>query len=282
MKTIDLHVHSYFSDGSLSPEELTRLAIETGLSAYALTDHDCTDGIDRALLAAKGTELEVIPGIEFSTRWQHRDIHILGYFIDYRSPSFQEQLHGFLSSRNTRNEKMCEKIRTLTGFPISEEILVRRFPDAVITRAHMAAWLVEEGYVETRRIAFDKYLGDNASCFVPKEELTPADAIRMILAHQGVPVLAHPLLYSLTKQQLESLVRELKEAGLKGLEAVYVLNIGSDEVHMRSLAQKYGLLVTGGSDFHGESKPDISLGTGLKHNLDIPYSLLETLKAARE
>lgn len=281
MKTIDLHVHSYFSDGSLSPEELTRLAIATGLSAYALTDHDTVDGIDRALQAAEGTGLEVIPGIEFSTRWQHRDIHILGYFIDYRSPSFQEQLHGFINSRNARNEKMCEKIRALTGFPISEEILIRRFPDAVITRAHMAAWLVEEGYVETRPVAFDKYLGDNASCFVPKEEITPVDAIRMILTHHGIPVLAHPLLYSLTKKQLEALVGELKEAGLKGMEAVYVLNKGSDEAQMRALAKKYGLLVTGGSDFHGANKPDISLGTGLKHNLEIPYSLLETLKAAR-
>ncbi len=281
MKTIDLHVHSYFSDGSLSPEELTRLAIAAGLGAYSLTDHDTVDGIDRALQAAEGTGLEVVPGIEFSTRWQHRDIHILGYFIDYRSPSFQEQLHGFINSRNARNEKMCEKIRALTGFPISEEILIRRFPDAVITRAHMAAWLVEEGYVETRPVAFDKYLGDNASCFVPKEEITPVDAIRMILTHHGIPVLAHPLLYSLTKKQLEALVGELKEAGLKGMEAVYVLNKGSDEAHMRALAKKYGLLVTGGSDFHGANKPDISLGTGLKHNLEIPYSLLETLKAAR-
>ena len=104
----------------------------------------------------------------------------------------------------------------------------------------------------------------------------------MILMHHGVPVLAHPLLYSLTKKQLASLVEELKEAGLKGIEAVYVLNKGSDETHMRALAQKYGLLVTGGSDFHGANKPDISLGTGLKHNLEIPYSLLETLKAAKE
>lgn len=281
MKTIDLHVHSCISDGTLTPEELVNLASRTGLSAFALTDHDTTDGIDCAMRAAEDIHMEVVPGIEFSTRWEHRDVHILGYFMDYHAPSFQNRLKEFMDARSGRNEKMCERIRKYTGFPISPEQLQNRWPDAVITRAHMATWLMEQGYVKTRNIAFDKYLGDHAPCFVPKQQVHPSEAIRLILTHHGVPVLAHPLLYALSKKQLLTLVEELKAAGLMGIEAIYVMNKGSDETFVRSLAQKYGLLITGGSDFHGANKPNISLGTGRESNLSIPYSLLENLKAVR-
>lgn len=280
MKTIDLHVHSCCSDGSFTPEELVALAQSAGLSAFALTDHDTTDGIGQALLAAEGSGLEVVPGIEFSTRWLHRDIHILGYYIDYRAQSFQETLHGFLAARDVRNRQMCERIREQTGIPVTVETLSGYFPDAVITRAHMAAWLADMGYVETRAVAFDKYLGEHAPCFVPKTQVTPEDAIRLIRSHGGIPVLAHPLLYALSKKQLRQLVGSLKESGLKGIEAVYVLNRGSDEAFVRSLAEQYGLLVTGGSDFHGKNKPHIALGTGIKQSLAVPYKLLEELKAA--
>lgn len=278
MKTIDLHVHSYYSDGSLSPQELVALALDTGLSAFALTDHDTTDGIDEALEAASGTGLEVIPGIEFSTRWEGRDVHILGYYIDYHADTFSAKLHAFLDARQVRNIRMCERIREYAGFPISLEVLTEAFPDAVITRAHMGAWMVEQGYVSSRPEAFEKYIGEQAPCFVSKTEVTPTDAIELILAHGGVPVLAHPLLYKLSDEKLQALIQELKKAGLKGIEAVYVLNQGEDEAYVRSLAQKYDLIVTGGSDFHGKNKPDIALGTGLHDNLAIPYELLSVLK----
>lgn len=282
MKTIDLHVHSTYSDGSLTPEELVSLALTSGLSAFALTDHDTTEGVDQAVDAAAGTGLEVIPGIEFSTRFLHRDIHILGYWIDHHSASFQRRLNEFLDARTVRNRQMCERIRQYTGAPISLTKLERCFPDAVITRAHMAAWLVDNGVVETRSIAFDKYLGEHAPCFVPKSDVTPQDAIRLILESGGVPVLAHPLLYALSKKQLRALLGDLKECGLVGIEAVYVLNRGSDEAFVRSLAEEYGLLITGGSDFHGKNKPDIALGTGIKAGLSIPYTLLTELKKARK
>lgn len=281
MKTIDLHVHSCISDGTLTPEELVELAARTGLSAFALTDHDTTGGIDRAIRAAEDIHMEVIPGIEFSTKWEHRDVHILGYFIDHHAPFFQNRLQEFVDARSSRNEKMCSRIREYTGFPVYLEQLQERWPDAVITRAHMASWMVEQGYVKTRNLAFSKYLGDHAPCFIPKTQVAPSDAIRLILRAHGIPVLAHPLLYSLSKKQLHALVGELKEEGLRGIEAIYVMNKGSDETFVRSLAQKYDLLITGGSDFHGANKPDISLGTGLRHNLSIPYSLLDDLKAAK-
>lgn len=187
-----------------------------------------------------------------------------------------------MDARDSRNEKMCARIREYTGFPITMEALQSRWPDAVITRAHMAAWMVEEKYVQTRNIAFDKYLGDHAPCFIPKEQITPQDAIQLILEYNGIPVLAHPLLYSLSRKQLYTLIEELKGAGLMGIEAVYVMNKGNETVFMRAIAQKYDLLVTGGSDFHGKNKPDISLGTGRFKNLSIPYSLLEELKSARK
>lgn len=282
MKTIDLHVHSCLSDGTCTPEELVALALKAGLSAFALTDHDTTEGIDRALNASEGTEVEVIPGIEFSTRWQHRDIHILGYFMDYHTPSFQQKVREYTEGRTGRNEKMCARIREYTGFPISLELLTSRWPDAVITRAHMASWLVEQGYVRDRNTAFSKYLGDHAPCFVPKEEVSPSEAVGLILDHGGVPVLAHPLLYALSRKQLNLLLEELTGTGLKGIETFYSMNHGNDEYFVRSLAHKYGLLLTGGSDFHGKNKPDITLGTGLKSNLSISYDILDGLRAARE
>lgn len=281
METIDLHVHSCYSDGSLTPKELVDLALTTGLSAFALTDHDTTDGIDEALQAAAHTSLEVVPGIEFSTRWEHRDVHILGYYIDYHATSFQQKLHEFLDARDLRNVRMCKRIREYTGFPITLEALTEAFPDAIITRAHMAAWLVEQGYIPSRPEAFEKYLGEHAPCFVSKTEVTPTDAIGLILANGGIPVLAHPLLYQLPEEKLHTLLQEVKEAGLLGIEAVYVLNQGEDESYVRSLAKQYNLCITGGSDFHGKNKPDIALGTGLHSNLAIPYELLTELKKFR-
>lgn len=281
METIDLHVHSCYSDGSLTPEELVTLALDTGLSAFALTDHDSIDGIDEAVKAAKGQALEIIPGIEFSTRWEKRDIHILGYYIDHHAKGFQDKLSQFLDARDTRNLRMCERIREYTGFPITIEALTEMFPDAVITRAHMAAWMVEKGYVPSRPAAFEQYIGEDAPCFVSKTEVTPTDAIELILAYGGVPVLAHPLLYKLPEEKLHLLLRELTKAGLMGIEAVYVLNKGEDETYVRSLAKQYQLLVTGGSDFHGKNKPNIALGTGISNNLSIPYKLLTPLKASR-
>lgn len=281
METIDLHVHSCYSDGSFTPKELVTLALHTGLSAFALTDHDSIDGIDEAIQAAENQALEVIPGIEFSTRWEKRDIHILGYYIDHHAKSFKDKLQEFLDARDTRNLRMCERIREYTGFPITIEALVDAFPDAVITRAHMAAWLVDKGYVPSRPVAFEQYLDEHAPCFVSKTEVTPTDAIKLILSHGGIPVLAHPLLYKLSEEKLHLLLRELTEAGLMGIEAVYVLNKGQDETYVCSLAKQYHLLITGGSDFHGKNKPDIALGTGLSNNLSIPYKLLTLLKAAR-
>lgn len=279
---IDLHVHSDHSDGTLSPEELVTLAVQTGLSAFALTDHDTVSGIKRAkkaaFLAATGSTsgLTVISGTEISAAYQKRDIHILGLFIDETSPVLIHALEEAVDARDCRNELMAERFRTL-GIPLTLEELRRLNPDTVITRAHFAKYLIEHHHVKNSEEAFKRYLNYDAPCFVPREYMQPELAISLILQAGGIPVLAHPLLYKLPPAELEALIKRLKNAGLAGLEVYYSSNTGFDEQICYSLANRFDLLMTGGTDFHGANKPNLYLGTGRNHNLNIPDTLLEPL-----
>ena len=275
-KLIDLHVHSDCSDGTCSPEELVELAKQKGLSAFALTDHDTTEGVARARHAAEGTGVCVIPGIEFSTSYEKRDVHVLGLGIDPEDEYFQENLDRFRNSRDRRNEEMIRKMQE-HGISITQEEVEKLFPDAVITRAHFARFLVEKKFVGSTNEAFDRYLGERACCFVPREKVTPFQAVRLIKENGGYAVLAHPLIYGFSKGKLEELVREMKKAGADGIEAIYSQNRWNDEGEMRALAKRHGLKITGGSDFHGSNKPGIEMGTG-KGNLRIPYELWENLR----
>ena len=275
---VDLHVHSTRSDGTLTPTELVDYAIEKGLTAFALTDHDSIDGLDEAIAYAKRLALEVIPGIEFSTEYQGRDIHIVGLYIDYKCPAFVKHLEDFVTSRNLRNEKMCGLLQE-RGIDITFEKLKDAFPNSVITRAHYGKYLLEKGYVNSINEAFDRYVGDHAPCFVPREKVTPAQAVELILAAGGVPILAHPILYHMSDARLEALVAELKEAGLMGIEAIYSTYNTAEERQIRTLAAKYHLLVSGGSDFHGSNKPKLDLGVGYG-NLNIPDSVLSNIKSS--
>lgn len=276
MKIVDLHVHSTRSDGSFTPAELVDYAMEKGLAAFALTDHDTTEGLSEALQAAKGKDIEVIPGIEFSTEYEGKDIHILGLYIDYEGKEFQKYLLDFQNSRTIRNEKMCKKLIE-HGVDITYEQLQKRFPEAVLTRAHYAKFLWEEGYVSNMKEAFDKYIGDHAPCFLPREKVTPVQAVELILRAKGVPVLAHPVLYGMSNERLEALVADLKKAGLVGIEAVYSTYNSAEERQMKALAKKYDLLISGGSDFHGTTKPGLDLAVGYG-KLFIPYEILEKIK----
>lgn len=275
---IDLHVHSNCSDGTYTPEELVAYALEKGLKAFALTDHDTTAGIARAQRAASGTGLELIPGIELSTEYKGKDIHILGLGIDPENAYFQDQLLRFQNARNLRNEKMIEKLRE-HGIDITLEQMRACFPDSVWTRAHFARYLFDHGYVKEMWDAFDLYLGDHAPCFIPREKVTPFQAVQLIHEGGGYAVLAHPLLYRLGEEPLNLLVKALTGCGLDGIEAIYSTNRFSDEADMRQLARRYGLAITGGSDFHGSNKPSIDLGCG-KGNLRIPYRLWKTICGA--
>lgn len=280
MKIVDLHVHSNKSDGTCSPSELVDLAIQKGLSAFALTDHDTTAGLDEAIEYAKGRDIEVVPGIEFSTEYQGRDIHVLGLAIDYKAPVFADRLQAFVDSRIGRNRKMCRNL-TEAGIDISYEKLMAAYPGAVITRAHYARYLLDHGYVKSLPEAFERYVGDHCPYFVPREKVTPVQAVQLIRQAKGIPVLAHPTLYHMGKDALQKLVSSLTEAGLVGLEAVYSTYSAGEEREMRQLALRNGLFISGGSDFHGSNKPGLELATGYHGKLVIPYDIWERLKEKR-
>lgn len=277
---IDLHTHSTESDGTLTPQELMQLASDIGLSAIALTDHDTVGGLSKAKPVAESLGIELVPGIELSTDYNGTEVHMLGFYIDDTNPAFLKKLQEFIDSRNLRNEKMAFLLQK-EGLSITLEDLYREYPGSVITRAHFARYLVEHGYVKDRDTVFRKYLGDNCRCYVPREKITPFEAIDLIHLGGGLAFFAHPVLCHMNHDRLRFFVRDLKEAGLTGMEAVYSMNSPGDERNMKKLAQEFDLLISGGSDFHGENKPYIHLGTG-KGNLRIPDSILDAIKAEKE
>lgn len=276
MNTVDLHVHSNKSDGSYTPAELVEYALEKGLSAFALTDHDTTDGIEEAVRAAEGRPIEVIPGIEFSSEYEGRDIHILGLYIDYKSDYFKRRLTNFKNGRIIRNKEMCKRL-TEHGMPVTYEELTAEFPDSTITRGHYAKYLLSHGYTKSLKEAFDRYIGDNGPCFVPRKKITPMRAVEIILKAGGIPILAHPALYHMSSERLDKLTAKLKKIGLVGIEAVYSTYSASDERDIRALAAKYDLCISGGSDFHGSTKPGLDLATGYG-KLFVPEEILLNLK----
>ncbi len=280
MKYIDLHVHSTASDGTLSPVEVVDHAVSLSLSAIALTDHDTLKGISAAkerasYLKSQGKAIEVYSGVEISAGYKEKDIHILGLFVEEDNELLNQTLENALNNRTMRNYKMIEKFKDI-GISISMEELLEDAPDSVITRAHFAKVLYKRGITTSIPEAFEKYLGDTSPCYVPREYMTPEQAIGLILQSKGVPVLAHPLLYHLPHEELYQLVDRLTNAGLKGIEVYYSSNKGQDELNVKALANHFSLIASGGSDFHGSVKPNIELGTG-KGNLKIPYSVLQKL-----
>ena len=268
---IDLHVHSKMSDGTLTPTEVVKLAYEKGLSAIALTDHDTVDGVEEAINAGKEYGVEVIPGVELSAEYKGSDLHILGLKVDIYNEEFARKVAVCRDSRYNRNLKMVEKLNE-QGFSITWEEMLKRFGNITITRAHFAKYLIDEGYVASKEEAFSKYLEPGRPCYVSREKVTPKEAIDMILGAGGHPILAHPMLYKMPLDRLESVIVMLKDYGLQGIEAVYSLNRPVDDSFLAKLAKRHGLYVTGGSDFHGDIKPHIALGTG-KGNLRITKSL---------
>lgn len=284
---IDLHVHSTCSDGTLTPTELVAEAGRIGLSALALTDHDCIAGIPEARRAAAGTTSrlqeaapaspEIIAGVELSCEFEGKEIHIVGLYIDEEDPVLTEHLTAFCASRKNRNLEMVRRLREEAGLPITLEALNEAYPDSVITRAHIARYLTEQGLVKDRATVFAKYIGDDCRYYVPRPKITPQEGISLIHHAGGLAFLAHPILYHMSAVSLDRLTRLLTASGLDGIEALYSCYQPGDERNMRRLAEKYGLLISGGSDFHGANKPHISLGMGTAH-APIPGELLEDIK----
>jgi predicted metal-dependent phosphoesterase TrpH len=215
---------------------------------------------------------EVIPGVELSTELNGKSIHIVGLFIDYKNRAFSERMKEFLDSRFYRNRKMC-RLLTEGGYPVSYGELEKLLPNTVIARPHFARYLMEHGMDSSIEEAFRNLIGDDCPYYVPREKITPHDAVRYLVKFGCLPVLAHPLQYKLSDQELEALVSSLKKEGLAGIEVYYPSHRPSDTAALSRLALKYGLLPSGGSDFHGENKKNLDLGTGYGH-LYVPDTLL--------
>jgi predicted metal-dependent phosphoesterase TrpH len=249
------------SDGTLSPTEVVKLAKEAGLTAIALTDHDTIDGVSEAIEAGEKYGVKVVPGIEISAEYKGGDLHILGLNVDYHNEEFIVKVSVCRDSRHNRNLKMVEKMQQC-GFPVTWEEMLKRFGDNSITRAHFAKYLIDEGYVKDKDEAFNKYLNPGCPCYLPRVKVSPFEAIDVIKEAGGHPVLAHPLLYKMPYDRLESVIVMLQNHGLEGIEGRYALNKVEDDVLLDKLAKRHGLKMTGGSDFHGTIKPDISIGVG--------------------
>lgn len=283
MNYIDLHVHSNASDGTLTPSELISLAVLNDLSAIALTDHDTISGIPEAQKAAdaknkEGKIIDLIPGVELSCAYKIKDIHILGLFIDIENKFLLDTLKEAKDERDSRNEHIAQKLRE-KGIDITIDALLSGNKNAVLTRAHFAKHLYEKGYVKNIKEAFQRYIGDTSPCFVQRKYLSPEAAIGIIHRAGGIAVLAHPLLYHLPAPELNMLLHHLKLYGLDAIEAIYSSNTEANENYSRYLARKHNLLISGGTDYHGLNKPELSLGSG-KGNMHIPESLLIQMKAS--
>lgn len=276
MDLIDLHVHSNASDGSLTPREVADEAISMGLRAIALTDHDTIDGIKEILDYTSDKNLEVIPGIELSCYYNNREIHILGFFVDYTNPDLQKELSFLKEAREGRNLKMIELMQK-DGLNITMEKLLHGNPDSVITRAHFARVLVEEGICKDKEVAFRKYIGIGCKYYLPKPQVSCETAMNILTKYSKGAFLAHPLLYHFGYKQIEELLTYLKTLGLKGVEVYHSSNNMYESDKLRSMALKLGLLTSGGSDFHGIIKPNIKMGIG-RGGMKIPMRLLDNIK----
>lgn len=243
----DLHNHTVASDGLLTPTELIEYAAKKGLQAVAITDHDSTEGIEEGLRAGKKNHVYVIPGIELNTQIDHNEIHILGYFIDPGYSKLQEVLEKAREVRKTRAERMVEKLTELYGFDIHYEDVLAEAKEGGVGRYHIGRVLLSKGYVNNITEAFEKYLGTECPAYVGRYKITPREGIELIEKAGGVAVLAHPGLLP-----DPGLIYALIEQGVKGIEAYHSKHTQEQSKEYARIANQYGLLITGGSDCHGE------------------------------
>ncbi|MBG0791586.1 MAG: PHP domain-containing protein [Desulfovibrionaceae bacterium] len=278
--SIDLHTHTTASDGTLSPTELVKLAKDSGLSAVAVTDHDTMQGIPEALEAGRRYGIEVIPGTELSLEspegagW----IHVVGLWLPEKAPELQKALDWVIEGRANRNHEIVKKLRKLGVNTTYEAIAARA--QGTVGRPHFAQELLALGVVSSVQEAFNVWLGDNGRAYVPKRKLTPQQALPILKDIGATSILAHPFALNLNYAETERVVKDLRDLGLEGMEVYYSEHSDADTKAYGEMADRLGLLWSGGSDFHGSVKPRIALGKG-KGALDVPDELLEKMKAYR-
>mgnify|MGYP000754156478 CR=1 FL=1 len=261
MDFVDLHVHSNASDGTCSPSQVVELAKNAGLDAFALTDHDTTAGVPEALEKGRDLNIEVIPGIEVSSSFDGTEIHILGLFVNSDDPVLAAMLEKMRISRDRRNEKMLENLAA-DGISFTKEELCGDNPDTIITRAHIAHALVAKGICSGMDQAFKKYLQYGGRYCPQKEHLSPEEVVKTLISNGAFVALAHPFQYKFGDKKTEELIAHMADLGMKGLEVYHSSNNKLESMKLQEMAVRHHLLPTGGSDFHGGNKPDISIGTG--------------------
>ncbi len=275
---LDLHLHTTHSDGSLPPAEVLALAHKAGVTALAITDHDITTGLPEALEAGARLGIEIIPGVEISSRFGDNELHILGYFLDWQDPAFNHKLARLRASRHERNPQIIERLRAL-GQDITYEEVRHLAGTEAVGRPHIARVMMDKGYVKSAKEAFDRFLAQGKPAYVARELPEPVEAMAWIRAARGIPVLAHPLWAKQDNQGLFTLCEKLKTEGLGGMEVHYSTHNPKQTAELLDIAKRLELLVTGGSDFHGVTKPDIEVGVG-RGGLTVPVKLLEPLRKA--
>jgi predicted metal-dependent phosphoesterase TrpH len=274
---IDLHTHTNQSDGTFSPQELVTEAVRVGLQSLAITDHDTFDGYDQAVEYAAQASIDLICGVELSTKYRGRSVHLLAYFLnDAPTEQFRSWVKSLTESRNRRNDALVQQLHAHDIHVTLEEVAARA--GKIIARPHFAALMMEKGYVTSIQQAFDEYLEESGACFVSREEPAFEEGIMQILASDGLPVLAHPVRFSAVPAILEEELLRMQHMGLRGIEVYHSDHSDFDVKCYSALASKLGLAVTGGSDFHGSAKPRVSLGSGIERNVNVPKSILDELR----
>ena len=274
MSKVDLHIHSTASDGRYSPQEIVRKAVGLGLEVIALADHDSVDGIAPALEEARRlNQLQFIPAVEMSTDVPSGEVHVLGYFIDYTSKELAAALDRFRYSREGRAQGMVVRLAEL-GIHISWERVREIAGSGTVARPHIAQAMLEKGYISSIKEAFDKYIARDGPAYVERKKMTPVEVVQLILRNRGIAVMAHPFFVP----EPEAIIAELKAAGMAGIEAYYNNYTNEDIGTLIALAKNHGLIVTGGSDYHGLDESNETLMGGV----EVPMEAVSRLIAHAE
>ncbi len=280
MGYVDLHIHTTASDGVMSPSEIVRYAKAKGLQAIAITDHDTIEGLEEGLLEGERIDFEVIPGIEISAEHSPGSMHLLGFFLDIHHPLLNERLGYLQKARAERNPKIVDRLNRL-GIELTYEEVLKASGGGQVGRPHFAQVLLEKNYVRSFQEAFERFLKKGAPAYVDKFRFTAKEAIHFINEAKGVAVLAHPNTLNMNGySELENLILRLTEEGLRGIEVYYPEHSVLEVAQYKTLTERYGLLMTGGTDYHGIEKNGLDIGVG-RGDMRLPYSIVEGLKAAR-
>lgn len=280
MGYVDLHLHTTASDGAMSPSEIVKYAQAKGLQAISITDHDTIEGLEEGLSEGERINFEVIPGIEISAEHPPGSMHLLGYLFDTHHPLLNERLAHLQQARAERNPKIAEKLKKL-GLQVSLEEVVKVSGGGQVGRPHFAQVLLDKGYVRSFQEAFERYLKKGAPAYVEKFRYSAGEALHFIREAGGVGVLAHPKTLGLSGYaELERVLFQLAREGLRGLEVYYPEHSALEVAQYKTLAERCGLVITGGTDYHGLEGNGLDIGVG-RGEMRLPYSIVVELKAAR-